>query len=91
MRWLRIILPPILVFVIATAGTELIVRTFQISKFNFPAPSLVFDSLVTKRAELIESLYATAMASAIGFGLSAIIGVLVAVLLSTSRWVQRAF
>lgn len=91
MRFLRIILPPLVVFIVVMLCAELIVRGFQISKFNLPAPSLVFRSIVDKRGELLESLYATALASSIGFAMSASIGVLVAVLLSTSRLVQRAF
>ena len=78
-------------FIVFTLGAELIVRVFQISKFNLPAPSLVFNSIVEKRAELLQSLWATALAASIGFALSATLGVLVAVLLSTSRLVQRAF
>jgi NitT/TauT family transport system permease protein len=91
MRIIKVILPPVVVFIVFTAGAELIVRGFSISKFNFPAPSLVFQSIVTKRQELLECLFSTARAASIGFALSAVIGVLIAVLLSTSRLVQRAF
>ncbi len=91
MRILRTILPPIIVFVVVTLGTEFIVHAFSISKFNFPAPSLVWKSIVEKRGELSQCLGSTAMAASIGFALSAVTGVLVAVLLSTSRWIERAF
>ena len=51
----------------------------------------MYHSIIDKHEELLKSLWSTALASSIGFALSAVIGILVAVLLSTSRLIQRAF
>jgi len=90
-KWLAIVLPPVIVFVLFTWTAEKIVHVFKISPYNFPAPSLVWRSIVEKRVEFGESFISTAEAAGIGFALSAIVGILIAILLSTSRWVQRAF
>ncbi len=91
MRFVRAILPPITVFVVVAALAELIVRMCNVPPYMFPAPTAVFVAITEKRADLMQSLLNTAEAALIGFALSAIIGVVLAILLSTSRLVQRAF
>src|SRR5688572_2775784 len=91
MKLLRVILPPIVVFILAAALTEAFVRWMEIPPFQFPTPSSVFRTIVERRENLLDALANTAKAALAGFGLSAAIGVVVAVLLSTSRLVQRAF
>src|SRR5262245_1765171 len=91
MRILRIVLPPIVVFAFFTALAELIVRTFEVPAYVLPAPSAIFIATFERRADLLQSLLSTATAAGIGFAMSAILGVVLAVLLSTSRLVQRAF
>src|SRR5262245_31065831 len=54
-------------------------------------PSAVFKTMIDRHESLLSALANTAKASLLGFALSATIGVIVAVLLSTSRLVQRAF
>ncbi len=91
MRFLRVILPPIVVFVLVALLVEAFVRWREIPAFRFPLPSAVFTAIVDRHESLLDSLWNTAKAALVGFSLSAIIGIAVAMLLSTSRLVQRAF
>jgi NitT/TauT family transport system permease protein len=91
MRFLRVILPPIVVFVLVAVLTEVFVRWRAIPTFRFPLPSAVFETIVERREILFDSMWNTAKAALAGFGLSAIIGIAVAMLLSTARLIERAF
>lgn len=102
MRWLRIIVPPVVVFVLVAAVTEAFVRWQAIPPFRFPLPSAVFEIIWNdftaaftnpqmRRPILFPALFNTAKAAALGFQLSAIIGIAIALILSTSRVIQRAF
>jgi NitT/TauT family transport system permease protein len=91
MRILKIILPPVVVFILATILLEAIVRIFGIAPYLLPPPSQVFRAMIDRRDDLTQSLLSTAEAALIGFGLSAVVGILIALILSTSRWIQRAF
>lgn len=95
MKWVHgflwTLLPPLIVFVAVAGLFELIVWTWQIPPFLLPAPSAVFTAMVDRRADLFGSLLSTAEAAGLGFLLSAMAGILIAIILSTSRLVQRAF
>jgi len=91
MRFLKVIAPPVIVFVGATILLQVIVRMFGIAPYLLPAPTEVFASMIARREDLAQSLLSTAEAALIGFGLSAVIGVTIAIVLSSSRLVQRAF
>jgi len=90
MRLLHVLLPPIVVFVLAMLLAELAVRELEIKPYVLPAPSAVFRAMLEKRNDLGLSLKSTAEAALVGFALSGGIGIALAVLLSTSRLVQRA-
>ena len=89
-RW-RVVLPPIIPFVVVTAGVEVLVRSGVIPSYVLPAPSAVFASVVRDFRELSEATWSTTKASVAGFAASGVVGVLIAVALSSSRWVERAF
>ena len=92
MRWfLRVILPPVVVLVGSVILAELIIGLLSIPKFLLPLPSDVWKIIRMEHAELLGSLLTTARAALIGFGASVVVGIVVALLLSTSKLVQRAF
>jgi NitT/TauT family transport system permease protein len=91
MRFIRAVLPPVIVFIVAIAAMQLAVRIFKISKFNLPPPTDVWRAMKVKRLDLLACTWSTAKAALIGFGLSAFLGVAAAVALSASRMIQRAF
>lgn len=90
-RLLSAIVPPVLVFVAAALLAEGLVRWLEVKPYVLPAPSAVLEAIKTRHADLLASSVSTAKAAVIGFSLSVVVGVTLAVLLSTSRWVQRAF
>ncbi len=90
-RWgLAIILPPLLSFVLVMGLAEILLRQLQVPEYLLPAPSAVFAAAAEYWRELAGSLLTTLWATCLGFAASAILGLLLAVLLSTSLWVQRA-
>ena len=92
LRWtIRNLLPSLAVLIVAIVLVESLVLFFEIPAYLVPRPTRVFETMFQDRAELIGSLLTTARAALIGFAASAVVGILLALLLSTSRLVQRAF
>jgi ABC-type nitrate/sulfonate/bicarbonate transport system permease component len=89
-NFIRNALPPILPAVVVTAATELAVRQGWVPSFLVPAPSSVVASLFHDWPELWGATFNTANASLVGFAMSAVIGSLIAIALSSAAWVQRA-
>lgn len=91
MKTLRAILPPLIPFVAITAAMEFLVRQGFIRSYLLPAPSAVFLAIWEDWGELGQATLATSASALAGFALSTLTGIAAAVLLSSSRWVQRAF
>ena len=91
MKIIRAALPPLIPFVAITASIEFLVRGGVIRGFLLPAPSAVFLAIWNDWDELARAMLTTSASALIGFVLSTLAGIAVAVLLSSSRWVQRAF
>jgi len=88
---IRAAVPPLIPFVVLTASIEFLVRGGVIRGFLLPAPSAVFLAIWNNWDELARAMLTTSASALIGFLLSTLGGIAVAVLLSSSRWVQRAF
>ena len=84
-------LPPLIPLVVITATVELIVRQGWVPSYLVPAPTAVLTAMFQSRAELAQALLKTSAGALAGFGLSAIGGISIAVALSSSRAIQRAF
>jgi len=67
------------------------VREGWVRPYLVPAPSAVLRAMIDSRVELVRALLFTSAGSLAGFALSALTGIAIAVLLSTSRGVQRMF
>ncbi len=91
MKWLWIILPPITVLVLITATAEWYVRWANVPTYLVPAPSAVRDAIVESRPELLSGLWMTAKAALLGFGASAVVGIMLAAILSSAKIVRNAF
>lgn len=93
-RWITAsVVPPLLVLVVVTASWEVFVRwrtTPGQYQLPLPLPSGVARALVDQRAEMLAALWTTAKGALLGFAASALVGSLVAILLSASVWVRRA-
>ncbi len=84
-------LPPLLPFIAITLAMEFMVRQGMVRSYLVPAPSAVLRAMLESKEELAQALAKTSAAALIGFALSTMGGIAIAVLLSSSRWVQRAF
>jgi len=92
-RFFKLVLPPAISFIGVAILAELLIRGFNVSSFLLPTPSSILQATVhpVHRGPLLAALGTTAAAACSGFALSAIIGITAAILLSASRWVERAF
>jgi NitT/TauT family transport system permease protein len=88
---LKTIWPALVPLVAITAAIELLVREGIVKSYLLPPPSAVFLTIVQDWPELLAALGKTSAGAVTGFVLSTIIGVAVAVFLSSSRAIQRAF
>jgi NitT/TauT family transport system permease protein len=89
--FLQRVLPPVAVLIIVILLWALVVRVFNLPPYLLPGPGAVLSAAVNYRGELTRAVANTAIAAGLGFALSVCGGVLIAVLLSTSRIVQRGF
>ena len=80
----------LLPFLVVCAALEVAVRVGWISPFVLPTPSSVFSSLFVDRAELFTGLGETALASSMALLLSATAALVLALVMSRSRWARRA-
>lgn len=93
MRLMRTILPPLLTLVVFIMAAEVVLRWRSVPEFLVPTPTMVAKQLGD--AEIRQSLWNAALTTGksalAGFGLSAVLGVALAIVLSTARWIERAF
>ena len=89
-RFIRNILPPLAPLLIVTVLAEIAVRAGWVRSFLVPAPSSVIKSIVNDWSDLSRAAMDTTIASLIGFGMSTVIGIVIAIALSSAAWVQRA-
>jgi NitT/TauT family transport system permease protein len=89
-RLLGAVLPPLAPALLVLGGLEALVRAQVLPSFLVPAPTAVATALVRDAAQLYPALFQTASAALLGFAISAFVGCVTAIALSSSRWVQRA-
>lgn len=90
-RVAAIALPPAVSLVLFLAAFELVARLFFASEaYLLPAPSAIATVAWQERALLASATLATGKASVLGFVASGVAGVLFAIVLSSSRLLERA-
>ncbi len=94
MKWawniLRAAALPLVPAIVLIVALELLVRYEFIYAFLVPAPTKVAKALI-ENADIWIATGWTGLAALIGFSISAIAGIVTAILLSSSKWVQRMF
>jgi NitT/TauT family transport system permease protein len=83
MKWVRTVLPPVAVGVLALAGWELTVKAGRIAPFILPAPSAIWAELVEQRSNVLDAALASGANALAGLIGGAVVAVLAA--LATSR------
>ncbi|MFF5077052.1 ABC transporter permease [Actinoplanes sp. NPDC000266] len=82
MRWLRAVLPPVAVGVLAIVAWELVVSLGRIAPFILPAPSAIWRELVAQKQNVWEAALASGTNALIGLAAGAVLGVLAAMVAS---------
>jgi NitT/TauT family transport system permease protein len=90
-NFIRYVLPPLVPLVVVMIVLEIVVRAGWVYSFLVPAPSQVIGSLYRDWADLSRATWQTTSAALMGFAASTVVGIALAVLLSSAAWVQRAF
>ncbi|MCU0670664.1 MAG: ABC transporter permease, partial [Myxococcota bacterium] len=90
-RFAAQVLPPASTFVVTTALAEIGIRAAGISPLLLPTPSAVARAAVSHAGTLLPALATTAQAVLLGLALAITVGLVAAIALASSRWVERAF
>jgi len=90
-RFLRIFLPPVIPLVALLAGLEAIYRFGWVPAWLLPPPSKVWETLLKEWPQLSSATLQTLLSTVSGLGISVAMGIAIALILSTSKLVQRAF
>src|SRR5712671_5815213 len=91
MRALKSAIPALVPLVVVTFVLEMLVREGLVKSYLLPAPSAVLTAMIESRQELTTAMWKTSSAALLGFALSTLSGISIAVLLSSSPTIQRAF
>lgn len=83
--------PPLAVLIVLTLLAEAYIRSANTPIYLVPRPSKVLGTLSAESDYLLAALWTTTKASLIGFLLSAVLGVAMAIVLASNAWVRRAF
>nr|WP_238327449.1 ABC transporter permease [Paenibacillus gorillae] len=89
-RLLKKVLPPLVVFVLFIGGWELIVRLYGIASYILPKPSDIVSAAAHNSSNLIASVSTTIIEALIGFAISVVLGIGVAILLALSKTVEKS-
>ena len=82
--------PPLLVLVIVLSLWSMAVRILELPTFVLPGPGRVFETAIVESERLMTGFRNTLIASTVGLVAATVVGVLGAVILSTSRMLERA-
>ena len=85
------ILPPLIPLVVVVIALEALVRQGIVKSYLMPTPTAVVQAILDNAGELLTALLKTSAGALTGFAMSAAGGIAVAVGLSSSRTIQRAF
>ncbi|MEO0537039.1 MAG: ABC transporter permease [Cyanobacteria bacterium P01_A01_bin.123] len=72
-------------------GWDLLVRFTGLPPYLLPGPLLVLEALITEAPQLFGSLWITLQITVVAFIAATISGLLIAVLFTQSRWIERSF
>jgi NitT/TauT family transport system permease protein len=89
-RFLTSVLPPVVTLIVLMAVWEGVAR-YTAKPYLLPSPMAIHAAANEQAGVLARAALVTGEAAVLGFACSAVIGVLAAVILSSSRWVERAF
>ena len=83
-------LPSVILLLVTIVAWEAAVRIFAISTFIIPAPSQIAQSLVAQWGTLMQATLVTAAEILLGFVVSVVVGVAIALVIVRFDWLGRA-
>lgn len=84
------VIAPLVVGVLVLLLWEVVVRLFAIPPYLLPGPLLVFQTLIADWSELFPSLLITLQITVLAFLAATVSGLLIAVLFTQSKWIERS-
>src|SRR5262249_81434 len=81
-KFVKSVLPPILVGILAIVGWELTVKLGRIAPFILPAPSAIWEQLVEQRGNVFDAAFASGKNALVGLIAGSVLGVLAALVAS---------
>lgn len=85
------ILAPLIVGVLALLGWDIFVRITGLPPYLLPGPLLVLKTLISDWNELFPSLMITLQITVVAFIAAAVSGLLISILFTQSKWIERSF
>jgi NitT/TauT family transport system permease protein len=82
---------PILVGILVLVLWDILVRVTHLPPYILPGPILVLQTLISDWNELFPSLLITLQITIVAFIAAAISGLLIAILFTQSKWIERSF
>ncbi|MFB5759377.1 ABC transporter permease [Paenibacillus medicaginis] len=90
MSLLKKIFPPLVVFVLFVGGWELIGRLAGMPPYILPKPADIAAAAMENSTNLITSVSTTIVEALIGFAMSTVLGIAIAILLALSKTVEKS-
>lgn len=84
------VLAPLAVLVLAVVLWDVFVRVTGLPPYLLPGPLLVFKTLITDWNELFQSLLVTLQITVVAFIAAAVSGLLISILFTQSKWIERS-
>lgn len=91
-RWLNLeVIAPVLVGILFLVGWEVAVRVTGVPHYLLPGPILVVQTLIRDWGTLFPSLLITVQITVVAFLAATVSGLLVAIVFTQSKWIERSF
>lgn len=87
---IRRVTPALIGFVCFLGLWQLVVVTFNFHPVTLPPPKAVAETIIAEREALFEGFLTTGAAALLGLLISVVVGFLIAMLFSQSRWIRSA-
>jgi NitT/TauT family transport system permease protein len=84
------ILAPVVVGILVLVGWDVFVRVTNLPPYLLPRPLLVLQTLISDWSELFPALLITLQITVVAFILAVVSGVLIAVLMAQSKWIEKS-
>ncbi|MNM04683.1 putative aliphatic sulfonates transport permease protein SsuC [compost metagenome] len=88
--WTRGVVPPLIAFIVFIGGWELICRLANVKPYLLPKPSDIIQAASENASNLWVSVYTTISEAVLGFLLSVVLGVGFAIVLASSKLIERS-